>query len=159
MIYPIACVLGAFFYRLRGGAASLIFPNCGTQVARLCWCIPTAIMLGYMADDPLLALVAMPVLFLGLLLPHAFAQNGDAIGTVGMSIITLARTMLVVLLAWLLLRVVWFPAIGTALFAGPAYWLAYRIPSTIPQAERGCELGEALTGALIWIGYVLSTTM
>ena len=148
---------GAFFYRLRGGAISAIFPSSGTQLARLCWCLPTSLLVGLLADNLLVALATFPVLFLGLMIPHGWAQNDDAIGVLGMSAVSIARVFLLVASVYLVSDNSWWLAIFAAQLSGPTYWLAYRIPSTIPQLSRGCELGEAFTGALIYVGLGLAT--
>ena len=156
MTIAVFAIIGAFCYRLRGGAASLIYPGCGTQFARMCWCLPTAVFVTILTVNAYAGLAAFPLLFAGLMIPHGVYQNGDIKGLFGMGAVTLARVGLVVVAVYGIDGSIWWPALITASFAGAAYWIAHRIPSTIPQLERGCALGEAFTGALIWAGFTIS---
>lgn len=151
-------ILGGLLYRQRGGGIDLPI---GTQGARLVWCIPTGVLCAMLFGNWWLLPAVATAAFLGLMIPHGRFQDvgtcGDSVlhDVVGMSCVCNIRGVLIYLPVILIAHQSPILVLLLPLLAGPAYWLAWRIPSTIPHLERGCALGEFFTGCLFWAGITL----
>ena len=152
-------ILGAVAYRVRGGAYAWLLPG-GTQFARLVWAVPTGFLCGVLTGDPVVGVACMGVAFLGLMIPHGWAQNDDVLGLFGMSAVTLGRVAMLAAGPYARDGVVWYPAAVLALLAGPAYWVGYRLPKLGDSSglNGGTEWGEFFTGGLIWLGLLIAGT-
>ena len=163
MITAPLVLLGGLLYRQRGGGIDLPI---GTQGARAVWCIPTGILVAALTGNWWLAPAVAAMAFLGLMIPHgAFQDDGTYAGdwltdAIGMSGVCAGRGALMTVpisaLYWGWGTVDVLPMILLPALAGLAYHIAWKIPSTIPHLERGCALGEFMTGCLIWGGILLA---
>ena len=148
-------VLGGVLYRCRGGALRRWLPG-GTFVSRMVWWVPTGVLCGVLTNSWEVGLACAFTAYLGSILPHAWAQNGDTLGTIGMGAVCAIRGALIAVPPFLLLGLVWslVPIFGG--LAGVAYLIGWHIPSKIPELEQGTPIGEVLVGVLIWVAIFLS---
>lgn len=148
MSIALLSLLGGVLYRLRGGAVSaLVGHDLGTQAARLCWALPTGVLIGFLSGVWWLGVLSAVGALVGLLISHGryFAPGFD--NYVGMTLITAARVLLIVLAPAIFVDPILCLALVAALF--PAYQVGWYLPS-LPQLTRGTEWAEFLTGAAIW---------
>jgi hypothetical protein len=140
--------IGGLLYRIRGGW----LPTGSTQLARAAWCVPTGILVGWLAGSPWAALAGFLAAWAGLFLPNEPWQRMETPAhhwlAAGVGVVRVG----------LLVAVLW--TFGTAVLpwaflgAGNAavYWLGWRLP---PRAMGGMidwhtAWGELLFGALAW---------
>ena len=158
-IAPLLPFLFGFFYRCRGG---FLTPNWGTQGARiLYWALPVIAV-----TAPISWMMAVPcgmLAFLGLLIPHGWAQNDTKpIHIIGMAGIGLIRFALILAplaafnnpfieifaLAGLLSGLAYY--IGWKWLNGFAFWV---MNPTDHFAIGGAEWGECGTGIAYGLGF------
>ena len=154
-------LIGALLYRLRGGALAALWPR-GDVAGRLAWAVPTGALCGLLAASPEVALACVVTAYAASLIPHGWCQSNDEGGPVsvldalGMSVVILGIGFDLAIPVYLFTDAVWWPVLAGAGLAGPAYWVGWRTPSTIPDLRHGTEIGEALTGGCIWVGILVS---
>ena len=160
MITTLLVMLGGLLYRQRGGGIDIPL---GTQGARAVWCVPTGVLAWAQTGSVEVGAIVAVTQFAGLMIPHGtFQDNGTCGGTVfsdavGMSMVVLVRSLLTVIAVDLAGGGAWVAMVAVSFLAGPAYALAWRIPSTIPHLERGCALAEFFIGCLLWGGILWAT--
>ena len=152
-------LIGAVLYRVRGGGLGL---SLGTQGARLAWVLPTGALLGLLAGAPYSVFPALwATLFLGLLIPHGWAQDpfADLRATLwGMPAVHAARAGLALApLAGLhtLPTGAALTMLGFCAGTGLAYASQRLFTLRIPLLAPGGETGELFTGALWWAGIIV----
>lgn len=147
----------AFYYRCRGGFI-------GTGSTTLARCVFWAVPVGMFMHNPLCGVLA----FLGLLIPHAWAQaDAKPIHVAGMAAIGMAR-MILILMPIIYISPVAILATLTGLGSGLGYALGY---GPLSGKSIGIELngdnlvstpsswGELITGAFMGLGMALAQVL
>ena len=146
---PVAALIGAILYRLRGGVLKDWFPGFGTQASRLVWAVPTAFLMVEMAHAPwwfAMPLIVTNFTALALFGTGQYLDNSKL--HVKFDWLGLARNSLASVLLVLYSPVMFAAYAISGACHALFYWLGHR-------TGYDSRAGECIVGAVSWSVIVL----
>jgi len=144
---PVAALIGALLYRLRGGwLKDIVAPyKAGTQLSRVVWALPTACLMTEMSHSPWwMALVLTVTNFAALAMFGTGQYLGDPPFRHAPDWLGLARNSLAAVPLVLYAPVMFAAYAASGLLHAAIYWVGHR-------TGYDSRAGECIVGATSWV--------